>query len=128
MLRNLLIAIMSIAAHAAHAEEFGDAHVLALSSDANVSSHYVSVSPGDASSTTFVLVPALDWFVAERLSLGGFALVSTTSTSTAMMDSSATALGIGPRVGYAVPLGSRFTLWPKLGVSWVHASVGDASD
>jgi len=110
--------------------KFGASHVLALSSDANLSFQHVSVSPGSVSSTTFVLRPAADFFVVDNFSLGGTVLAASASTSSAMAGSggTVTSFGIGARAGYNVRLGDRVSIWPKGGVSFVTVSAAGSSD
>jgi hypothetical protein len=112
------------------ADEFGKARVIALSSDANVSFQYSSVSPGSASTTTFLLEPALDVFVSDKLSVGGFAVFESASTSTGMMtgSGSSTTVGAGPRIGYNVDFSSKLSFWPKVGLTLDSVSVNGASD
>jgi hypothetical protein len=113
------------------AEDFGRARVVALSSDANASFQYVSLSPSSASGTSFLIRPAVDVFLADKLSLGGFAVLSSASVAAGTpMGSSATitTVGLGPRLGYNVELADRFSIWPKLGFSWASVSGNNASD
>ena len=102
---------------------FGDRHQLAISSDAGFSISNTSVSGIDGSTTTLVLRPAVDWFVIDSLSIGGFLGVDYSSTP----GGSSTAFSVGPRVGYNVRFSERFSLWPKVGFSFASTTQkGDA--
>ena len=57
------------------------------------------------------LDPALDVFVARRLSLG---VGSTFSRSFARVGASSWEVAVSPRLGYAAALGGVYTLWPRL--------------
>jgi hypothetical protein len=92
---------------------FGGKGQLAILAEAGVVFSHTSISGGD-SSTTLVLRPAIDYFVIDHLSVGAFTGVSYEKAA----GSSATTYGIGPRIGYDIPFTARFSLWPKLGVSY----------
>jgi len=91
---------------------------MAISSDAGLSISHTSVS-GGGSSTELILRPAVDYFLIDNLSLGGFLGLDYTSTS----GGSTTAFSIGPRVGYNLPLSERWSVWPKVGFSFASTSV-----
>ena len=96
---------------------FGSKGDLAISSDAALEiAHY---SPGDV--TRITLSPAVDWFVIENLSIGAF--VSWTYITAG--DSDSNRFGIGPRVGYNIPLSDRVSIWPKVGFSFSTTSVNE---
>jgi hypothetical protein len=97
---------------------FGLEGQLAISSDAGLSISNTSVSGQDGSATALVLRPAIDYFVIDNLSLGGFLGVDYTSSP----GGSSTVFAIGPRVGYNVPLSRSFSIWPKLGFSFASTS------
>ncbi len=93
---------------------------LAVSNDADVSFTYAWTSfngGGSSSTTTFNLRPAADYFVIDGLSVGGFVLFQYESISPPGGGSSAnlTSFGIGPRVGYDIPLSDQFSFWPRGG-------------
>jgi len=69
------------------------------------------------------VVPSADYFVASRWSVGASVQVlhwaedyDSTDPELGLVASRWTQLGVMPRLGYAVPLGSEVTLWPRLGV------------
>jgi hypothetical protein len=98
---------------------FGDQGQLVISSDAGLSISNTSISGVDDSTTQILLRPAIDYFVIDYLSLGGFVGVEHTSTG----GSNATSFSIGPRVGYDIPLSNRVSVWPKVGFSYASTSV-----
>jgi hypothetical protein len=68
---------------------------------------------GEGSTTTVLFRPAVDYFLIDHLSLGAFTGIE----YSAAPGGSTTTYGIGPRVGYDIPLTDRFSLWPKAGLS-----------
>ncbi len=97
---------------------FGSKGQLAISSDAGISISNTSISDVDGSTTSLVLRPAVDFFVIDYLSIGGFLGLQYDSTP----GGSSTAISIGPRVGYNIPLSERLSLWPKVGFSFASTS------
>lgn len=93
---------------------FGGKGQLAILAETGVVFEHTSISGQDASSTTFVLRPAVDYFVIDHLSIGAFTGVDYTKAAGA----SKTTYGIGPRVGYDIPFTPRFSVWPKAGISF----------
>jgi len=101
------------------AGRFGDKSQLTISSDAGLSIATSSVSDVDGSTTTITLRPAVDYFIANNLSLGGFIGLDYVKAS----GSHATTFAIGPRVGYNLAFSDRFSVWPKLGFSYSSTDV-----
>lgn len=97
---------------------FGLDGQLAISSDAGLSISNTSISGQDGSATVLVLRPAVDYFLIDNLSLGGFLGLEYASSP----GGSSTVFAIGPRVGYNVPLSRMFSIWPKLGFSFASTS------
>lgn len=97
---------------------FGGKGQLAISSDAGLSISNTSISGVDGSSTQLVLRPALDYFVIDYLSVGGFLGLEYNSAP----GGSSTAMSVGPRIGYNIPLSERFSFWPKVGFSFASTS------
>lgn len=71
--------------------------------------------------------PSVDVFVRERLSIGGTIAVSLAhgkSTSNGNLgtpfpvESNGFGFTVMPRIGYAIPLGSTFAVWPRLGIGY----------
>lgn len=97
---------------------FGDPHQVAISSDAGFSISHTSISGIDGSTTSLILRPAVDWFVIDSLSIGGFLGVEYDKTP----GDSSTAVTVGPRVGYNLRFSDRFSVWPKVGFSFASTS------
>ena len=62
--------------------------------------------------------PSMDYFVAPNLSIGAFLDLGLVSGD----GFSETTVGLGGRVGYNIPLGTRLSIWPRLGLGLVHES------
>jgi len=97
---------------------FGARGQVAISSDAGLSISNTSVEDIDGSSTTFVFRPAVDYFVVDYVSIGGFLGAEYNSAP----GGNSTSFSIGPRVGYNILLSESFSLWPKLGFSFASTS------
>ena len=67
------------------------------------------------------LNPAFDTFLLPRLSLGVGAVLSATL---ARESPGASLFAVSPRLGYAVPLGSIFALWPRVSIDFAYATQG----
>jgi hypothetical protein len=92
-------------------------------------------SQGTAS--TVWMAPSFDVFVRDRLSIGGAVSASygwgerTTIVSplqTQHMEGRGYAYAIVPRIGYAIPFGPSFALWPRLGLGLTGGSTNYASN
>jgi hypothetical protein len=96
---------------------FGAPGQIAISSDfwAQVGTHSERRPDGNnpPSTTTVELKPALDVFVMQNFSVGG----QVTMTWQKSGGGHSTSLGVGPRVGYDVPITDRISFWPKGGLS-----------
>jgi len=107
-------------------EPFGTAGRLVITSSLALSFGYTGHSPSDSSSTSVRFVPAVDYFVARNLSLGGFVLGSYDSTTTeyalAEVENTTSAIGLGISVGYNVPISQIFSWWlrSELGFYLAH--------
>jgi hypothetical protein len=98
---------------------FGGRGQLAIMGEAGAFLTHTSVSGQDGSKTTFVLRPAIDYFVIDHLSVGAFTGLEYSSAP----GGSVTTYGIGPRVGYDIPFTERFSIWPKAGLSFNSTTV-----
>jgi hypothetical protein len=98
---------------------FGAQRQIAISSDAGLSISNTSLSGVDGSTTTLTLLPAIDYFVIDNLSVGGSIGLEYIHAP----DAHSTRFQIGPRVGYNVPLSRLFSVWPKLGFSFTSTSL-----
>jgi hypothetical protein len=118
---------------AARVQQFGGPGTLAISSDMNLGFYGSSVTEGGGSSWTFLLAPAADYFVIQGLSLGGQISYSHThgsspSSATGGSTSSDTdSFGIGPRVGYNIPINDYLSFWPKVGLIFTDEALKGAS-
>jgi hypothetical protein len=109
---------------AATGPAFGNAGQLVISDDLRAGLLYTSFSEGDASATDFQLQPAVDYFVIPNLSVGGQLSIRYNTDDDGSGDSIDTTLvGIVPRVGYNIPLGSLASIWPRVALGYVHASI-----
>lgn len=77
--------------------------------------------------TTNIPRLAVDFFVVESISIGGslFFISKSGETETeagSSDDPSVTIWGIHPRVGYAYAFDETFSLWPRLGITYMSAS------
>jgi len=108
---------------------FGSLRDVVLSSNFNVlwlhqsSSSVAGVS--NASSTSFVFQPALDYFFAPNISLG--ALFSFEHGPLSAFPFTGTAVGLQARVGYNLPINDQFSIWPRFGLGYFHGSGSIAS-
>jgi hypothetical protein len=91
---------------------FGNKGQIAIAGDFSVSFlHANHVS-------TLVLAPAIDYFIAPQLSLGGQVSFEYSNFD----PGSSSSFGLAPRVGYNIPLAPMFSLYPRAGFSFRHAS------
>ena len=102
---------------------FGSDGQLAISSDAAIAITHASPSEG-ASSTRVTLAPAVDYFIIENLSIGGFISLDHTTIE----DVDFTVFGIGPRVGYNIPLSNAVSVWPKVGFSFQSTGTSEEEE
>ena len=100
-------------------DKFGEKGELAISSDAALSVSNTSLSGVDGSSTQITIAPAIDYFVIRNLSVGGALRFDYTSNP----GGHSTGFGVGPRVGYNIPISDLLSIWPKAGLSIEHTSV-----
>ena len=97
---------------------FGDKGQVTVSSDAGLAMSSTSISGVNGSTTTLTLRLAIDYFLANNVSLGGFIGLDYASAGGAH----STTFAIGPRVGYNLTFSERFSFWPKLGFSYSTTS------
>lgn len=71
-------------------------------------------------STAVVVNPAFDVFVIDGLSIGGEVAFAYVSSS--VSDDNLTVAAIAPRIGWDFPLGSAFSIWPRVGASFAYES------
>jgi hypothetical protein len=86
-----------------------------------------SVSGGGGSTTTIMIAPALDYFVAQNLSIGGqigFRRESTPIANGSSLSVITTGFVLGVRGGLNVPLTPALSLWPRLSLTYSSSSGG----
>jgi hypothetical protein len=106
---------------AARAQSLGDAPagtVFGGAGQVAVSTDFSLAFVHENETSTLLLAPAVDYFFLPQLSLGGQVLFSYSSSG----DVSRTMVGIGPRVGYNIPLTPMFSLYPRAGFAFTHVT------
>lgn len=113
-------------------DALGRAGQIVISSDLEFSLNYSDLEvDGDGApdvggnTTEFTFGPAADYFVTDRVSLGGafhitYARVNIDDDGADASDS--WGIGIAPRVGYIFRLAENVDLWPKLGFEYSYTS------
>jgi hypothetical protein len=96
-------------------DRFGTRGQVAIGGDFTVRADNVNVEdyPGQV---TFYIAPAADFFVVQHFSIGG-------RVSYEIMGGSVSgygAVGLAPRVGYAVSLSDQWSLYPRLSLGYEH--------
>ena len=76
-------------------------------------------------STTILVQPAIDVFLAPNLSIGGQLQLGRDS-SNANGDTSSTTIGLLPRIGYNIPIGPTASIWPRASLAYLHYSYDSA--
>jgi hypothetical protein len=96
---------------------FGNPGQVAVAGDFSLSfSHYND-------SSHLRIAPAADYFFLPHLSFGGQVIFEYDSYKGG---GHATTFGLGPRVGYDIPLAAMFTLFPRLTLAYTHFSPSGA--
>lgn len=82
-------------------------------------------SPGQTIETTRVeLQPAVDYFVAANLSIGGQLRISHESVDNGGgTTNDLTTIGLLPRIAYNVALSPTSSIWPRVALGYVHTSL-----
>jgi hypothetical protein len=94
---------------------------IAISDDllVTISRSSQSIPNSTSSKTTSIqLQPALDYFVAPNLSIGGQLRLGVSSND----GGDATTIGLLPRIGYNIPIGPTASIWPRASLAYVHYS------
>ena len=120
-----LVAALALASAPAHADEppghearFGDQGTVAFGGDLGIGGEQ-GLDHGYDTRLELELDPALDVFVLQRLSVG---VDTVLAYSFARSSASASLVAVSPRVGYAVPLGRVFALWPRVSFDIVYGT------
>jgi hypothetical protein len=106
-----------IAAWASRGGNFGAAGQFAISGELEL-----SMVKQRGGSTTLNIQPALDYFIATNISVGGVVGLAVTSGSPG-----ANRVLIGARAGYNLAIADRITFWPTAGLFFTHSSAGTVS-
>lgn len=101
---------------------------LGLSFQSSKADAFTAGQPGaEMKTTTFWFAPSADVFVTEHVSVGGlievthaFGTVQRTTGETIELPAT-TGYTFLPRVGFFVPFGDRFGLWPRAGIGFSSA-------
>lgn len=89
---------------------FGNAGQLAMQADLQLRFVGTSESNGGPSGSDVLIQPAADYFLIDHLSLGGVLKFELQSSG----NDQATSFGIGPRIGYNIPIVDKLSFWPDL--------------
>lgn len=118
------------AAPAAAGPGLGELGQLAISDDLKVSAirdSFNMTGQPTTSRTTVRLEPALDFFVAPNVSVGGQLKIGFDSIDPGVGSSTdTTEIGLLPRVGYVVAFSPTTSIWPRAGLGYVHLSTGQS--
>jgi len=111
-------AVVGFAGTASAQEALGAEGQIAISSDLQLEFSQTKSKPPEGDEpdpvTTIVIQPALDYFVAESISVGG----SLGYVSQSQGDVKSSGIGVGVRVGYALPINEMLSFWPKVGIGY----------
>jgi hypothetical protein len=110
--------LLTSAASRADEPRFGDRGTWAFGGDLGIGGEQ-GLDQGYDTRVDLELDPALDVFVAQRLSLG---VGATLSSSFARLSGSSSLVAVSPRVGYALPMGRLFAFWPRLSVDLAYGT------
>jgi hypothetical protein len=115
-----LVAAVVLASATARGEEprFGDRGTFAFGGDLGIGGEQ-GLDHGYDTRVDLELDPALDVFVAQRLSLG---VGASLSTSFARSSPGSSLVSVSPRVGTALPMGRLFVLWPRLSFDFAYGT------
>jgi hypothetical protein len=116
-LSSLLFAATAAAQNLAdtvNAPTFGAPGQVSIAGDFSVGFAYES----EGESSAVSLAPAVDYFFAPQLSLGGQLLFAYENHNPGTV----TTFGLAPRFGFNLPLGPMFTFYPRLGLRFTHVT------
>ncbi|HET6283280.1 MAG TPA: hypothetical protein VFH73_20150 [Polyangia bacterium] len=100
---------------------FGVLGQLVVSDDIALS--FIHQSQGNASGWNINVQPALDFFIAPNISVGGaIAIVHGSSSQSGVSGTDVTLIGIAARAGYALRLTEMLSLWARLSLGYAHTS------
>jgi hypothetical protein len=107
-------------------DPFGTRGTIAITGAFTVGTSYTgSLESSDASEFDLRVIPSLDYFVAENLSIGGALFLDYQDrTYASSMSVTSTTLGAEVGMGYNVAFSRLFSWWPnaRIGFGWSHTS------
>lgn len=107
-------------------DPFGTRGTTAITGAFTVGTSYTgSLESSDASEFDVRLIPSLDYFVAQNLSIGGALILDYQNrTYASSMSVTSTTLGAEVGIGYNVPFSRLFSWWPSahIGFGWSHTT------
>jgi hypothetical protein len=102
----------------AHADSLGQKGQISIAGDFQISIVSESTdADNDESDLDIVISPALDFFIAPNLSVGGQVVFAREDQG----DLEAQTFGVGARVGYVIGLG-KVSIWPRAGFTFARTS------
>jgi hypothetical protein len=101
---------------------FGLAGQIVISGELQAQFVHTSINMMGPSGNTIVFQPALDYFVAPNITVGGFLTFQMTSLSANGFSVDQTNVGLGARGGYNIHLTPMLSAWATLGLSYLHSS------
>lgn len=106
--------------------EFGQARQLAIQADLQLHFEGQSYSDNGGSGSDILIQPAADYFVIDRLSVGGAIVLDIASHSGDNgRGFTTTTFGFAPRVGYNIPILDNLSFWPDLFISFSASSTSN---
>jgi hypothetical protein len=100
---------------------FGTPGQIVVTDDMQMALRRRSQSLMTIDTTSVQLRPALDYFVARNLSIGGQLRIEYASGNNGV-DTTMTTIGLVPRIGYDVALSPTSSIWPRVGLGYIHTS------
>ena len=104
-------------------ETFGDRGNVVIGGDFSFSFERYHMDD-NSSLTGFGAHPSLDYFVLDHLSIGTSVGITRRAWALYGTDTIQTELSAAPRIGYEIPLGEAFSLWPSAGISYFRSIIG----
>jgi len=109
---SLLVALLASGSRA-QAQSFGVSEQAAFSM-ASQDDFPFRFSKTGGGAWSLHLVPSLDYFIQDHLSVGGLVGID--------KDGGGSTIRFGARIGYDVPLGALVSMWPRGGIQVAHSS------
>jgi hypothetical protein len=119
---------------AAHSHRFGEAHEFVITGETNVSAYWTAYAGSGSSRNTVTFSPGVDYFVANRFSLGVGAVISSNNISgidpstRAIVSENVGSAGVTFRLGFDVPMGQWLSLYARAALSVGRNSYDERSN